>query len=427
MSSCATTAERAAIDDVRALSIVTADAPAPDAKIDSFEDLLAAAALASPALRAAYYDAEAEARGIEAARRWPEPTVSYAYFIQSVETRVGPQQHRISASQMLPWPTKLSRAADARAAKVQVLRRRFEARRAQVLAKVRLPWAELAYLDAAKSVVADEVSILGEVEQTVRIRLEAGAASYETLVQVELRRAELTERLHSLDDRQHALRARVRALAGLSRDVLLPTPKTSTATWVVPAPGALESALDDNPELAVATARIEAAEAQIEAASAKRMPDFSLGLTWIVVGDAVNPAAADSGKDAVILGAGVKLPIALGAYGAEESAAEARREAAVARREQVAADARAKAEALVRQIRIANRRTQLWGTELIPGASSALRSALTGFSAGRATFVDVLEIERQLLRYRLGMARACADRDRAVAQLELLIGKELSR
>ena len=42
-------------------------------------------------------------------RQIPEPTISYAYFIQSVETRVGPQRHRFSISQSI---ASLPRAID---------------------------------------------------------------------------------------------------------------------------------------------------------------------------------------------------------------------------------------------------------------------------------------------------------------------------
>ena len=33
----------------------------------------------------------------------PDPQLAFGYFIQPVETRVGPQEFRISASQMFPW------------------------------------------------------------------------------------------------------------------------------------------------------------------------------------------------------------------------------------------------------------------------------------------------------------------------------------
>ena len=38
----------------------------------------------------------------------PDPVLSYGYFFQQVETRVGPQQHKVGVMQPIPWFGKLS-------------------------------------------------------------------------------------------------------------------------------------------------------------------------------------------------------------------------------------------------------------------------------------------------------------------------------
>ena len=39
---------------------------------------------------------------------FPELVLTYGGFIRSVETRVGPQRHRLGAMQWFPWPTRLN-------------------------------------------------------------------------------------------------------------------------------------------------------------------------------------------------------------------------------------------------------------------------------------------------------------------------------
>ncbi|MGH9548714.1 MAG: TolC family protein, partial [Terriglobales bacterium] len=41
----------------------------------------------------------------------PDPTLSYGYFFDNVETRVGAQNQRVGLSQKIPFPGKLSLAA----------------------------------------------------------------------------------------------------------------------------------------------------------------------------------------------------------------------------------------------------------------------------------------------------------------------------
>src|SRR5690606_9442566 len=49
-------------------------------------------------------------------RRLPMPMLTYSVFVSPVETRVGPQRHRLGLSQRFPWPGELLAGADAGAA-----------------------------------------------------------------------------------------------------------------------------------------------------------------------------------------------------------------------------------------------------------------------------------------------------------------------
>ena len=48
-----------------------------------------------------------EAR-LPAAGALPDPELTYGYFLESVETRVGPQNQKFGLSQKIPWPARLA-------------------------------------------------------------------------------------------------------------------------------------------------------------------------------------------------------------------------------------------------------------------------------------------------------------------------------
>jgi len=70
-------------------------------------DYLALAALRNPGLKAAWYRWQATRERAPQVRSLPDPMLRYGYFIREVETRVGPQRHRLGLSQRIPWPGKL--------------------------------------------------------------------------------------------------------------------------------------------------------------------------------------------------------------------------------------------------------------------------------------------------------------------------------
>ena len=103
--------------------------PTLDGRLSSY---LAFALARSPELRASFERWRAATMRISRARRIPEPIIKYSYFVRAVETRVGPQNHKLSLMQSFPWPTALSAGADAASSKARAAQRRFDGEVLQV-------------------------------------------------------------------------------------------------------------------------------------------------------------------------------------------------------------------------------------------------------------------------------------------------------
>ena len=73
----------------------------------TLSDYLAYAALHNPGLKAAFNRWKAALEKIPQVNSLPDPRFTYAYFIENVETRVGPQRHKLDISQTFPWFGKL--------------------------------------------------------------------------------------------------------------------------------------------------------------------------------------------------------------------------------------------------------------------------------------------------------------------------------
>ena len=76
------------------------------------EDYLGYAALNNPGLEAAFNRWRGEVERVSQVGSLSDPRISYKYFIEEVETRVGPQRQGFEVSQSFPWFGKLSSRAD---------------------------------------------------------------------------------------------------------------------------------------------------------------------------------------------------------------------------------------------------------------------------------------------------------------------------
>ena len=163
-------------------------------------------------------------------------------------------------------------------------------------------------------------------------------------------------------------------------------------------------------------------ESQVRAEAADRAPSLLAGLDWIVTGKAPT-ALGQSGQDAVIVTAGLSVPLwgrnyrdAMGAARAEGAAHLADRDAAL-----YAADAQL--EAAMSAVRDAQRRIDLYRNTLIPQAETTFQSVLGGYQSGRSTVASALLAQKDLLELQLELAVSRAHHARAWAVLETVVGR----
>jgi len=175
------------------------------------------------------------------------------------------------------------------------------------------------------------------------------------------------------------------------------------------------------------TLMAEAAEASASVEEAERLPALTLGAEWIVTGDAAMPGIQDSGRDAVIVSAGLRLPLWQGSYADAIEAAHA--DASAQRAEQQALLDRVSSElqAGLAAVRDAARRVALYRATLVPQAESAYESVLGAYTVGRGNVAQALLAQRDLLELRVELERARGDHARAWARLEEVTGRQVER
>ena len=394
--------------------------PSLDGSLNSY---LAFAVARSPELRASFERWKAATMRISRARRMPEPVIKYSYFIRSVETRVGPQNHRLSLMQSFPWPTALSAGADAASAAARAAQRRFDAEALDVKQAVADAYWRLWLLHEDHRLKNEHDLVLETLAGSVRGRVRTGDASLADLNQVELGIAR-----HHDHHGAHREAARVaaaellRAIGASSRGE--PLMASDTPFEGVPVDGneVLRRAARQHPRIEAAELMASSSESQVRAQAAERAPSLLAGLDWIVTGKA--PAAVEkSGQDAVIVTAGLSVPLwgrsyrdAMGAARAEGAAHLADRDAAM-----YAADAQL--EAALAAVRDAQRRIDLYRNTLIPQAETTFQSVLGGYQSGRSTVASALLAQKDLLELQLELARSRSRHARAWAVLEAVVGR----
>lgn len=401
--------------DFRRLPELTASA--------TLDDYIVYAALNNPSLEAAFNRWKAALFRVPQVKSLPDPRFNYGYFINEVETRVGPQKHRLGVSQVFPWFGKLKLRGEAAGQAAEVARQQYEAAKLRLFDEVKQAYFELYFLGRSIAVTNENLELLTYLEQVARSKYEAGTALYGDVIKAQVELDKLRDRLRTLEDVQQPATARLNAALNRPARAALPLPESLTPIPFDTDEPALTARLrDDNPELRAFEAATARDRTNIALAQKEFSPDIMAGVDTTITDPARLPGVADSGKDPIMVGLSINLPIWRGKYRAGVHEAERRLRATQLDQRDRENRLTTDLELALFKLKDSERKTALYRDALIPKADQNLRVIQRAFEAGETEFLSLIDAERVLLEFQLTYERARADREQSVSTLERLVG-----
>ena len=175
----------------------------------------------NPQLKSAFQQWQGVEYNISVQKALPDPMLTYGYFFESVETKVGPQNQSFGLSQKFPGFGKRSSmksiATDMAAAEQQ----RYRREKLNLDFSITRAYAELYYLKRSVGITRDRIDLIRNLEEVARQRYASGSSMAPVLqAQVELGRLE--DQLNSLKDMQQSREATLNALLNLPAEGALP-------------------------------------------------------------------------------------------------------------------------------------------------------------------------------------------------------------
>lgn len=368
----------------------------------------------NPGLVAIEAAAEAASFRIDPAGSLDDPMVSYAMAPLTGDADRGLNQ-RVDFSQKIPWPGTL--AAREAAARYDALAadRDVDALRLRVIAQAKAAYAEWRFVHVALDINRATQALLDELIATTETRYAAGRALKQDVLQAEVERVDLDNRLLRLMQLRASVQARINGLLNRPPDAPLPPAEPIALHAGLPALERLQSlALDRHPELARLEARISAAESRITLAEKAFYPDFRVGIAY--------NSLWDNSDKRPILGVSINVPLDRSKRRSDLSRAQAENRVVewtlIERRAELLADlARAHAEVVEAQSSV-----MIFRDQLVPLSSEYLEAAMADYQSGRGAFLNVITAEQRQLSTELALARARADYLRRLAELERWVG-----
>ncbi|MFO7535833.1 MAG: TolC family protein [Kiritimatiellia bacterium] len=389
-------------------------------------DYLRYAALNNAGLEAAFKRWKAALERIPQAQSLPDPRFNYTYYVEEVETRVGPQRQKFGVAQMFPWFGKLRLQGNVAAETAAAAQQEYDKAKLALFHRVKAAYHEYWYLAQAIAVTEQHLKLVANLEGVARTRYKAGVAPNSTVIQAQVELGKLDDKLRTLESLRKPIVAKLNAALNRPTHLPLPWPRSlpeSAASFTdEEAEGWL---MESNPDLRRLDHLVAREEADIRLAKKNYYPDFTLGLDYVQTDEALMPGTPDSGKDPVMAMISVDLPIWHGKYRAAEREARLRKAAVEEDREDTGERLAADLELALYHFRDAERKINFYGDTLVPKAEQSLKVVQQGFEAGGTPFIALIDAQRLLLEFQLARQRAQADRGQRLAEIEMLAGREM--
>ena len=356
-----------------------------------------------------------------------DPMLVYSYFIRSVETRVGPQRHRLGFSQSLPYPGTLDAAGRVTLKEIEIERVKYEQAVRDLIVNLKLSYHELAYLQRASQVTYQNQQLLSQILNIANTRYASSEATLNDVLKAQSQSAQLSYDLILLRELEEVEKANINALISVPSNTPLgpPAPVAYTA-HDIPISDLESKTLAGRQELQIADLMIQKVDEAVALAKLKTKPSFKFDLMTVETGEGLMPETHDSGKNPISIGVGISIPWSSSKNRSQIQEAELNRTAAIESKRSMEDLTLANLRKLYFRLENARRLVDLYENSLIPQAEGAMEVAETWHQEGTKSIAGFLETQSVWLNFNLARLRAITDYQQNLARLERLVGGSIS-
>ena len=181
-------------------------------EVSPLTDYLRFAALNNPGLKAAFSKWKAALERIPQVRSLPNPQFTFAYFIQEVETRVGPQRQKIGVMQMFPWFGKLKLMGKSALKAANVQKQLYENLKLKLFYQVKKIFYDSYFVYQHIDILKQNIELLKNVNKIVETRYQSGISTYSDLLKIQIELDKLSDRLRSKQDLLNPLKSKLNSI-----------------------------------------------------------------------------------------------------------------------------------------------------------------------------------------------------------------------
>jgi len=390
----------------------------------TLDDYFKIAAENNPGLKAAYNEYEASLQKVPQVSTLPDPVFSFGYFVSSVETRVGPQQAKLSLTQMFPWFGTLKAQGNAAALMAEAKFQSFIDARNKLHLQVASAYYPLYELKDWIRIEEENINILESYKTIADQKFRNGTGTMVDVLRVDIMLKDAQTNLDILRDKEKPLLTTFNKLLNRPANDMVQI-SASLKPETIADNYRRDSLIVSNPKLRALDLKLQAGKATEVAAGKQGLPKLGVGIDYVMVGERTDISLPDNGKDVWMPMVSVSIPIFRRKYKASVKEAQLMQESYNNQKQEVANTLISEYEMVWFQVQQQLQLLSLYEQQ-IQTTQQSLNLLFTSYGNSGKEFEEVLRMQQQLLKYLKMKSTALTKYQVAVAKINYLTSKTYS-
>jgi len=442
----------------------------------TLENYLELATEQNPRIKSAFLAYQSSLQRVPQVGALPDPQLSLGFFLRPMEQMMGNQVAQVSLMQMFPWFGTRDAAKDEASLMAKAKFNSFLDVKSSIRYETKAIWYALYLIDVEQRITRENLHILRTLEALALNRFKSGATEGNVttvvgvgmdqrsmpsevsgemgqmnpplqttqmkqgnampsnmggqgsrglvdVLRIQMKILDLENKLHQLTDTQKVIIAQFNKLLDRTQDLAV---VLSDSLKAEPMPVSLaqlpDSIVNNNPMLKMLEAEEAGFLAQAKMNRKMSFPMMGVGVQYGLLKPRDGNLNPMNGRDMWMPMVSMTLPVWRKKYQASVKEAELKQEAVSEDRQETQNALMVSHEEALKDFKDAERRRGLYEKQVLL-ADQALNILTVSYGAGDNDLEDVLQMQLQLLDYRLAYVNAVVDQNISVARLERLMGR----
>lgn len=370
----------------------------------SLDSLLQLVVDNNPELKSLQLEYEAEVLKVDQVSQLPNPEIGVGVPVLRPETRLGPQIVMVSASQMFPWFGTFKSTKEVVISMSKAKYERIAAVKLTLYNKVKVAYYQINFLNEKAEILTEFLEIYKTLESVALAKVESGQSTTADVLRIQLKLQEFEQELNLIDNQKLMYDAQINDLTSQAFDTKIRVTDDLSNPPVLSfdLEGYQKQIREHHPLMVKMDNEIEVSKNKQAVNSSVNKPKIGVGIDYSLVGQRTDANPEFNGRDIFIPKVKVSIPIYRKSYRAKNEEETKYQESLEMQKlslenKMLGLLLKYKSDYDNAILRVELNNQQIETTQM------AYEVLLAKYSSTGKGFDDLLQIQNQLLAYKLGL------------------------